>query len=174
MKTSCAKFIVLLMSLPALVMAGDVQAYSVKGVDLSAYKTYKLLPVRVLTGHGVIENEPEVSPFIVAALRKQLAQKGLTESETADMEVSAGGLAVSIPQIEGFLFSPLSTVTWDSQITTIGRYNKEGTLIVNLIDARTNKSIWLGVAKRALGRPSKLSTDIDKAANAMFKKYPSK
>ena len=162
----------MLMSLPALVMAGDVQAFSVKGVDLSVYKTYKLLPVRVLTGNGVIENEPGVSPFIIAALKKQLAQKGLSESETADLEVSAGGLAVSIPQIEGFLFSPLDTVTWDSQITTIGRYNKEGTLIVNLIDARTNKSVWLGVAKRALGRPSKLNKDIDKAAEAMFKKYP--
>ena len=162
-----------LATLPALLMAGDVKTFAEKDVDLSTSKTYRLLPTRVLTVNGVIEDDPEISPLIVAALRKQLSQKGLTEvSEAADLEVAAGGLAVSIPQIEAFLLTPLNTVSWDSPIATLGRYNKEGTLIVNLIDARTSRSVWLGVAKRALGKPSSLSRDIDRAAEAMFKKYP--
>jgi hypothetical protein len=161
--------------MPMLAVADEVQSYPAKGVDLSAYRTYKLLPTRLLTGQGVIENDPEVSPFIIEALRKQLSRKGLTEvSDSADLEVAAGGLAVSIPQVEAYIFSPLTGADWGtSPIATIGRYNKEGTLIVNLIDRRTNKSVWLGIAKRALGRPSSLSKDVDKAATALFKKYPS-
>ena len=161
--------------LPMLAIAGEVQAFPAKGVDFSAYKTFKMLPTRVLTAYGVRENDPDVSPFIDAALRKELSQKGLTEvSEGADLEVAAGGLAVSNPQVEALVFNPLNSADWGtSPIATIGRYNKEGTLIVNLIDPRTKKSVWIGAAKRALGKPSNLKKDVDKAADALFKKYPS-
>ena len=160
--------------LPLAAIAADVQIFPMKGVDLAAYRTYKLLPTRVLSGSGVLENDPEVSPFINAALRKELDQKGLAEvAEGADLEVSAGGLAVSIPQVEALVFNPANDATWGtSPIAIIGRYNKEGTLIVNLIDPRAKKSVWLGVAKRALGKPSNLKKDVDKAAQALFKKYP--
>jgi len=160
--------------LPTLLMAADVKTFPAKDVDLSVYRTYTLLPTRVLTGNGVVENDPEVSPLIAEALRKQLSRKGLTEqSEGADLEVAAGGLAVSIPQVEALVFNPSNDATWGtSPIAVLGRYNKEGTLIVNLIDPRMKKSVWLGVTKRALGKPSTLKKDIDKATEAMFKKYP--
>jgi len=151
-----------------------VQFFPVKGVDLSVYKTYKMLPTRVLTGSGVLEDDPEVSPFINTALRRELNEKGLTEvADGANLEISAGALVVSIPQVEAFIYNPSNDATWGtSPIAVLGRYNREGTLIVNLIDPRTNKSVWLGLAKRALGKPSNRKKDIDKAAQALFKKYP--
>jgi len=170
-----------LVALPAILLAlhmaaaaGDVQAFPARGVDLASFKTFKMLPIRVLSKYGVVENDPDVSPFIAAALRKELREKGLTEvSEGADLEVSAGALAVSIPQVEVIIYNLALDADWGtSPITTIGRYNREGTLIVNLIDPRVNKSAWLGFDTRALGRPSALKKDIDKAADALFKKYP--
>ena len=160
---------------PMLLMAGEVKTFPTKVVDLSAYKTYQLLPPRLLTATGVIENDPDIGPLIATALRKQLSGKGLTEQSTgADLQVAAGGLAVSIPQVEAVIFNMANDASWGtSPLVTIGRYNKEGTLIVNLIDPRTNKSVWLGISKRALGKPSTRKKDIDKAAEAMFKKYPS-
>jgi hypothetical protein len=96
-----------------LAVADEVQSYPAKGVELSIYRTYKLLPTRLLTGHGVIENDPDVSPLIIEALRRQLSRKGLTEvSGGADLEVAAGGLAVSIPQLEAYIFSPLTSAAW--------------------------------------------------------------
>jgi Domain of unknown function (DUF4136) len=161
--------------LPVLATGNEVQSFPARGATLSSYTTFKLLPTRLLTGMGVVENDPDVSPFILAALRKELTRKGLTEvPEGADLEVASGALAVGIPQVEALIFSPMNDALWGTApITTIGRYNREGTLIVNLIDRRTNKSVWVGVAKRALGSPSSRKKDIDKAAGAMFKKYPS-
>ena len=163
-----------LVILPVLASGNEVQSFPAPGATLSSYTTFRLLPTRLLTGMGVVENDPDVSPFIVAALRKELTRKGLAEvAEGADLEVSCGALAVGIPQVEALVFSPMNNALWGTApITTIGRYNREGTLIVNLIDRRTNKSVWLGVAKRALGKPSSRKKDIDKAAEAMFKKYP--
>src|SRR5689334_6988181 len=129
--------------LPMLARAGDVQTYPAKGVDLSLYKKYKMLPTRVLSKIGVLENDPDVSPLINAALRRELNQKGLVEvAEDADLEVSAGALTVSIPQVEALIFNPSMDASWGtSPIATIGRYNKEGTLIVNLIDPHVKKSV---------------------------------
>ena len=160
---------------PLFVIAGEVQTFPAKGVDLSAYKTYQLLPARILTATGVIENDPDIGPLIAAALKKQLSGKGLTEQSTgADLQVAAGALTVSSPQVEALIFNMANDASWGSSpLVTIGRYNKEGTLIVNLIDPSTNKSVWLGVSKRALGKPSTREKDINKAAEAMFKKYPS-
>ena len=158
----------------ATTFAGEVQSYPAQGVDLSQFKTFKMLPTRVLTAYGVVENDPDVSPLIDAALRKELTQKGLKEvSEGADLEVAAGALTVSIPQVETIIYNISMDATWGtSPLTTIGRYNREGTLIVNLIDPRVKRSAWLGFAKRALGKPSNRQRDISKAADSLFKKYP--
>jgi Domain of unknown function (DUF4136) len=156
--------------------AGDVRTYPSKGIEFSSYKTYMLLAPRVLTKSGIKENEPTVSPLLLAALRKELSKKGLTEvTEGADLEVASGAMAVSVPQIELLVYSLTlegTSMTGTAPLASIGRYNREGTLIVNLIDTRTKRTAWLGLASRALGKPSRLKNDIDKAVGALFKKYP--
>jgi hypothetical protein len=37
-------------------------------------------------------------------------------------------------------------------VATVGRYNREGTLTINLIDAKTQKSAWCGMAKESVDR----------------------
>jgi hypothetical protein len=155
--------------------AGDVKAGAARGVDISRYKTFQILPVRVLTKSGIQENDPVVSPIITAALRRELTKKGLREvSESPDLQVLPGGLQTTFPSIDAIFYNFVGDASWGtSTLVTIGRYNKEGTLFVNLVDPRDDKSVWLGFAKRALGKPSSLKGDIDKAADALFKKYPS-
>src|SRR5581483_7451895 len=87
-------------------VAGDVKVFAANGVDLSAYKTFRMLPTRVLTKHGVVENDPDISPFINAAIRKELGSKGLTEvSQGGDVEVSAGALTSASAQVEALIFN---------------------------------------------------------------------
>jgi hypothetical protein len=157
-----------------VVIAGDVQAFPAPGVDLSKYKTFKMLPTRVLTKTGIQENDPTYSPHIMAAVRKELTAKGLTEvAENADVDVSTGGLARAFPQLEALIFGFNWGTDWGTApIATVGRYNKEGTVLVNLIDPRTNKSVWLGMASRAWGKPSTVDSMIAKATAQLFKKYP--
>jgi hypothetical protein len=155
--------------------AGEVKAGAARGVDLSRYKTFQILPVRVLTKKGIVEDDPVVSPVIAAALRRELTEKGLTEvSASPDLQVLPGALQTVFPSIDFLFYNFAGDAEWGtSPVVTIGRYNKEGTVFVNLVDPRDDKSVWLGFAKRALGKPSSLKGDIDKAADALFKKYPS-
>jgi hypothetical protein len=171
-----ASGLALSISTSALAIAGDVRAFPAKGIDLATYRTYRLLPPKVLTKTGLHEDEPTVGPLIRAALSRELTGKGLTEiSEKADLEVASAAAAVSIPQIEALVYNWIADGTSNigtAPLATLGRYNKEGTLYVNLIDPRTNRSVWLGISTRALGKPTNLENDISKATRAVFKKYP--
>ena len=162
-------------STTAIAFAGDVSAFPVKGINLAVYRTYRILPPKVMTKSGLQEDEPTVGPLIRAALRAELNGKGLTEvAEGADLEIATAAAAVSIPQIEAIIYSFMDGTSQGgtAPIATLSRYNKEGTLYVNFIDPRTNKSVWLGISTRALGKPASLEKDINKATQALFKKYP--
>jgi hypothetical protein len=159
--------------LPAL-CGSDVKIAVAPGVDLWHYKTYHLLPTKFLTKSGVVDGDERVQPMIDKSVKAQLAKQGFTEvSEGGDFEVVTWALSESIPQLEAVLFAPYGTIDWGTApISTVGRYNRHGTLAVNLIDPKTNKSIWAGMVTRALGKPSHLNRDVDKAASDLFKKFP--
>jgi hypothetical protein len=177
LRTARALGVVGLALLPWLAVAGDVAAYPGHNIDLSTYKTFKILPVKLMTKQGIQEDEPTISPFIVAALRKELTAKGLTEvADKPDLEIASLGTAVSIPQLEAVIYSYLysddTSIIGTAPLATMSRYNREGTLYVNMIDPRLKKGAWLGISTRALGKPSNIEGDINKAMQAMFKKYP--
>jgi hypothetical protein len=166
---------ILLVSFSGVAVAGDVQAFPVTGVDLSTYKTFKMLPPRVLTKAGIQENDPTYGPYILASVRKELIAKGLTEVDTnPDMEVATGGLGRAFPQLEALIYSYTLDASWwgTGTLTTVGRYNKEGTVLVNCIDPKTKKTVWFGMASRAWGKPSTVDSMIAKATAQLFKKYP--
>jgi hypothetical protein len=164
--------IILSIALTSIVGA-SVKVFPSEGVDFGYYKTFEWLPPRVLTNRGLIENEPTVGPLIEKAIKAQLTKKGFTEAGSgADVQVSTFAMASAIPQMD-ILFSPDYTITWGvAPLTTVSRYIREGTLGVNLIDPRTKRSIWIGIVTKALKSPNNREKDIDKAAAALFKKYP--
>jgi hypothetical protein len=166
--------ITLFVSFVGVAMAGDVQAFPVKGIDLAAYKTFKMLPPRVLTKAGIQENDPTYGPYILASVRKELTAKGLKEvQENPDIEVATGGLGRAFPQLEALIYSYTVDADWGTgTLTTVGRYNKEGTVLVNCIDPKTKKTVWFGMASRAWGKPSSADSMIAKATAQLFKKYP--
>jgi hypothetical protein len=166
----------LILGVPVLASAGSVDTFPAKGVDITQFKTFKMLPTRVLAKTGVLENDPDVSPFINASLRKALTEKGLREvPDDADLDVAAGALSVAIPHVDAVMFDVGGMgADWGSTpIATVGRYNHEGTLFVNLINPKTKKSVWMGIATRGLGKQSNLDKDVEKATQSLFKKYPS-
>jgi hypothetical protein len=160
----------------AVAVAGDVHAFPGKGIDFTVFRTYKMLFPKVMTKSGLRDDEPTLCPLIYQAIQKELAGKGLTETNgKADLEVAALATAVSFPRIEALIFSDTidtTAITATAPIATIGRYNREGTLYVNLIDPHMNRSVWLGISTGALGKPQNVATDIKKAAQALFKRYP--
>ena len=166
---------VLLASLaPQPCQAAKVRAEIQPGADFGRYKTYHWLPPRVLTKTGVVENDPVLNPAIKDAINRQLTERGLVEvAEGGDLAVSAGVLTASIPQLEAVVFAGPSNM-YATPVATMGRYNKEGTLIVNLIDTHAKKSAWIGMIQESLdNKPGSGQQKLPGAAAKLFKKYPS-
>ena len=157
--------------------AGKVQSWIGKDADFTRYKTYQWLPVRVLTKTGVIEDDEVAAPLIRQAVNRQLALRGLKEvKEAGDLQISAAALSESIPQLEAVILpAGFASLDYAQPIATIGRYNREGTLAINLIITGTKTSAWFGLAKESIdNKPGAGLKKIDKAAASLFKKYPGK
>jgi hypothetical protein len=161
--------------LPARGFAGDVKWALGPGADFSRYKTYQWLPTRALTKSGVVEDEPTTTPLLKEAVNRQLAGKGLMEVPMGgDLLVSTMILTESSAQLEALYF-PIIPYDDGSNAIAVGRYNKQGTLAVNLIDASTKKSAWVGLCTKSIdNKPGGGVKKIPGAVADIFKKYPGK
>ena len=131
--------------------AGKARVEVPKGADLSQYRTYQWLPPKALTNTGVVDNHPELGPLVKEAVNKQLMAKGLKEVESGgDLQVATIVLGRAIPQLEAVVFGGPDIMYYDTPIATMGRYNREGTLVVNLIDSKTKKSAWTGLVTESI------------------------
>ena len=48
----------------------------------------------------------------------------------------------------------------------------EGTLIIDMIDARTNQLVWRGSVAGTVDNPANLERQVEKAVRAILKQYP--
>ena len=149
--------------------------------DFPSYKTYSWLPVKTLESSGVVENNPKFTPVVKGAINQQFTAKGLREVPSGgDLQVAIFGFRYASPQMEALaaIDAPVNA-TWavGGPINRISRYNEEGTLAVNLIDSKTNKSSWLAIATSSLEKreeQEKNAERVRKAVAKMFEHFPPK
>jgi len=158
-----------------------VRAAKVKtqgGKNLSQYETYQWFPPRVLTKVGLEENHV-ANPVLKEVVGRQLSERGLMElADGADLQIQAWVFTESVPQLEAIVYAIDPNMLYGAPIATVGRYNRQGTLFLNLIDRRTKKSAWIGMVTDSLPSgtldPEQIRAELDKAAKNIFKKYPVK
>jgi hypothetical protein len=148
------------------------------GKDLAQYKTYQWFPPRVMTKLGLEENHV-ANPVLKEVIGQQLSERGLTElADGADLQIQVWIFTESVPNLEAFIYTIDPNMLYGAPIATVGRYNRQGTLFLNLIDHRTKKSAWIGMVTDSLPtgilEPEQLRVELDKAAKNIFKKYPLK
>jgi hypothetical protein len=175
--------LLILLSLTTVLSAAKVKAYPGSNVDMNGYKTYQWSPPRVLTKTGVVEDHP-ANPVLKEAVGRELVQRGLSEvADGADLEIQAWILTESIPQLEAMIVGavmvqPGTYMTIGAPGPTISRYNRQGSLYLNLIDRRAKKSAWFAMATDSLPNRTlnaeQIRAKLDKAASGIFKKYPVK
>jgi Domain of unknown function (DUF4136) len=116
---------------------------------------------------------------IVAAIDEQLGAKGLHQVERrdgADVLIAYHAVFARDLQIHGmssgwggYRVGPSRSGTARVEQVVVG------TLVVEVIDARTGSTIWRGIASREVdvnASPEKREKNIDKAAQKLFKHYP--
>ena len=162
--------------------SGKVKVQANKNIDRSRYKTYQWYPPRVLTKTGIREDDPDVAPLIKAAVNLQLERRNLTPVDSGgELLISSWALSESIPNIDALIYPGGVMIPSGSMIdpvqapiASVGRYNKQGTILVNLIDAATKTSAWAGLATSSFSDVNHLQGPIEKAVSNLFKKYPVK
>ncbi len=160
------------------IFADKVQTQTGENVDFSRYQTYQWFPPRVLTKVGVVEDHPANSA-LKEVIGRELSNRGMSEvASGGDLMIQAYVLTESVPQLEAVLLAlGMENPKWGTaQVATMGRYNRQGTLCINLIDPRTKKSVWIAMATGSLPSrtltPAEIRAKFGKAATKMFAKFP--
>jgi len=180
MKSVLISCLVVLMSICApVVQAQKVSARYDKSVDFSKFKTF------AFDKSGA--RNPFVDKLIVDAVIRELTSRGLTKVDTdPDLRVvylAAAGPNLQVadipfyhvvnPAYSGMIFSATSAM-WD--VTT-------GTLVIDLFDHKTERTVFRGSASDVLQRSASadavadakmVSKPIKNSVSKMFKKYPVK
>jgi hypothetical protein len=163
--------IALMIAMAASAAAQQVQTDFDKQVNFSQYKTYSWKIVQV--------NNPLWQPRIKNAVDSQLAAKGWKlVDDGGDVVVVAVGTTQTQRTLDTFYNGFGGGYRWrgfgGSGISTTAEHDyKEGTLVVDMFDAKSKQLIWRGGAQDMLSEnPDKNEKKLDKAVVKMFKKFP--
>lgn len=156
----------------ATASAQDVTYDYDKATDFSKIKTYAWIA-------GTNLSDEFNHKRIVTAIDAQLTAKGLTQvaaGATPDMLVAYHAAFDKNLQINA---SSFDSGPWRYGGNRSGSARVEeivnGTLVVDLVDAKTETLIWRGIAKKDIdtnAKPEKRDKNMNKAAEKLFKDYP--
>jgi uncharacterized protein DUF4136 len=153
-----------------------IQVGSDRSVNLEKYKTYGW-------AEGASLHNPLINEIIVSAVDRAMVAKGITKVQTdPDLTIvvwaaTESDLHITYPSWSPALNSISTGIAVGSQTWPVTK----GTLVVDLLDARTKNSVWRGTATDTLehGPTGNLAKDaksvekkINKAVVKMFKKFP--
>jgi hypothetical protein len=150
--------------------AQDVSYDFDKSADFSSLHDYAWV-------RGTPVNDELSHKRVVDAIETQLAAKGLHQAdgrESADVLIAYHAVFARDLAIHG-----MSSGWGGYRLSRTGTARAEqvvvGTLVVELIDAKTGSTIWRGIATRDVdvkASPEKREKNINKAAEKLFKHYP--
>jgi len=153
-------------------------------VNFAAFKTYAMSPGTVVGLNGLPPGprEQQVMDDVTAALHTTLAEKGLTEQPASpDLLVTFVAGARQRTELEAApppIYATWGVSPWDTSAWWGPAYQTfwsttytEGTLVIDLSDAKTHQIIWRSYATTQLGNKidSKL---IQTAVQKSFEHFP--
>jgi Domain of unknown function (DUF4136) len=150
-------------------------------VEFNGYKTYSFYQFSD-KGPGLSELNRD---RIINSIKKELEKKGLTENNTnPDVLVNATTIAKDKKQVTGTTnyygyggyYRPYSLSPGFSGTTTYNVYEyRDGSLIIDFIDANTKKLVWQGTGNKEIDVPLKnAETLIPEAVTKILAGFPPK
>jgi len=132
---------------------------------------------------GQIARNPQVAQIIKSTIESELTARGLSRNDTApDIKISVMAAVGIDLQGVGPSWNNAQYRSWGGYGNPNALMNvSAGTLLVDLLQAPNNSSVWRGVAKKTLvgspmDDPAKAAADNEKeirnAIKKLFKKYP--
>ena len=155
----------------------SVSAHVQRGVDFARYRTYDWGPAdRLPTGDPRLDKNPFFQDHVEGAIEKQLAARGFERSSSGtpdllihyhasiDQRISVN----TVDRAHGYCYSD---DCWGGVI-----YYEAGTLVLDIVDTRTNRVIWRGWAQDSvedvLNNEDRMERKINEAVTRMLARLP--
>jgi hypothetical protein len=157
----------LLLALPGIGAAQKVTVEFDEAVDFSAFRTFHLTEGKLHSRNPALNSEL-VSRRIDADLRQQLAAKGLTEVPSqADLNVHYSLGSGRKTEVDRY------PARWYGTRTVRFHYT-EGTLVLDLRDARRRELVWRGISVLDKSDARSINDHLGDMVRKVLDKYPPK
>jgi hypothetical protein len=149
-----------------------VTSFTERGVDPSTYRTFAWDPTdTAVPGDPRLDNNPFFHEYVREAIDLQLIMRGYERSGLQpDLRVHYHASSRQKTNITG-----LEPTTQRCRDCAVEVYD-EGTLLIDLTDARTGTLVWRGVAKSGLAgvvdNQTKMEETIERVVARIFAKLP--
>ena len=154
----------------------NVSSHARRGLDIGQYSTYAWGPADALpTGDPRLDQNPYFQDYVQGAVEKQMAARGMLAStaETPDLLLHYHAsidtrIDVSRSEQEYERCQGVDCSSW------VERY-EAGTLVLDVVDARTNRLIWRGWAQdsvEAFENRDRMGQKVAEAVRRMMATFP--
>jgi hypothetical protein len=150
--------------------------------DFSQYRTYGIMPEAGRSPTGG-DYSTLVAKRIEAAVRREMEARGYAPSQTPDLLVNFRVTVESKqdvttvpsagPPVYNYRYGVYGGWPAYSYDTWVREY-KEGTLLIDVVDARRQQLVWeaAGTGRVTKDKLDNLETTINNAVSALFERYP--
>jgi hypothetical protein len=154
--------------------AMSVSSFTKTGADFTQYRTYDWAADRPFeTGDPRLDNNPFFLERLRAAVEKELAAKGMERATAGEPALRVHYHASVTQQLD------LSNVDREqrSECESCEPYvYDEGSLVIDLVDTRTNTLVWRGWAEGSIDgiveRQDRMEETVDRAVARIFESLP--
>jgi hypothetical protein len=164
----------------ALAIAGcatmTVGSYVERGLDLTQYDTYNWgTPDALPTRDPRFDENPFFNDQLQGAVEKQLAAKGFGQPTSDAPDLLIHYHANISRRIDVNNADLALGYSYDEESVPVVEF-ETGTLVIDLLDARTNRLLWRGWARHGvedmLADPDKMAQRIDQAVSGILARFP--
>jgi len=154
----------------------NVSSHVERSVDFAQYHTWDWGPADALpTGDPRLDNNPFFKDYLEGAFEKQFAARHFEKatSGTPDLLIHYHANISQRFEVNGVDTS--RGYCYEDCEPRVSEY-EEGTLVVDAVDARTNRVVWRGWAQSnvegVIDNQDRLASQIDKAVTRMMERFP--
>ena len=155
-----------------------VSSHVERGRDFSQYRTFDWGPADALpTGDPRLDKDPFFLDHVEGAIEKQMAARGFgrsAASATPDVRIhyhASIDQRIALDEVDR-RYGDCYSNDCGPRVT----HYEAGTLVVDIVDARTNTLVWRGWAQNSvegvLGNRDRLARTIDEGVTRMFLRLP--
>jgi hypothetical protein len=154
----------------------SVSSHVQPGLDFTPYRTYDWGPADALpTGDPRLDQDPFFQDHMQGAVEKQLATKGFERVTSGIPDLLIHYHANITQRIDVNRVDRNYGYCSDPECVSVVEF-EAGTLVLDIVDTRTNRVIWRGWAQQALGdmldNRDRMAAHIDKAVSRMLERLP--